>query len=36
MKLDGVFMDLAKKHLRIQMQDAVSSMKNECNNASNQ
>jgi hypothetical protein len=36
MKLDGVLMDSTEKHLRTQMQDAVSSLKNECNNASNQ
>jgi hypothetical protein len=36
MKLDGVLMDSTEKYLRTQMQDVVSSLKNECNNASNQ
>jgi hypothetical protein len=36
MKLDGVLTDTTEKHLRTQMHDAVSSLKNECNNASNQ
>jgi hypothetical protein len=36
MKLDGVLTDTTEKHLRTKMHYAVSSLKNECKNASKQ